>query len=85
MIPNQRAGLKFTPDGTSPNEHQCVKSIATLPHNLMSPFQMESHDCGPTAAPRPHLYEHRQARPGVSQAALYVLLFIQATLERSRL
>ena len=64
--------LSFTPDGTSPKEHQGVKRGAALPHNPRTPFQMESPDCGPTAAPRPYVYEHRQARPGMAQAVLHV-------------
>ena len=61
------------------------KRGAALPHNPRTPFQMESSDCGPTAAPRPYLYEHRQARPGVAQAVLHVFLFVQATRKWSRL
>ena len=53
--------LRFTPDGTSPNEHQGVRRGATLPHYPMTTFQMESSDGNPTAAPRPCLYAHRHA------------------------
>ena len=42
--------LRFTPVGNSLNEHQGVIRGATLPHNPMTPFQMELQDCGPTAA-----------------------------------
>ena len=55
-----------------------------MPHHPMTPFQMELHDCGPTAAPRPYLYGHRQACVGVTQAVLYVRFSIQATRKWSR-
>ena len=42
--------LRFTSVGNSLNEHQGVIRRATLPHNPMTPFQMELQDCGPTAA-----------------------------------
>ena len=51
-----------TPDGTSLSEHQGARRGVTLLHNPMTPFQMESPACGPTAAPRPYWCEHTHTR-----------------------
>ena len=77
--------FRFTPVGTSFLPHQGDKKGATMPHKPITPFHMALIVCGLTAAPCPYLYEHRQSRPGVTQAVLYVLRFIHSTRKWSRL
>ena len=71
--------FRFTPVGTSFLPHQGGKKGATLPHKPITPSQMGLSVCGLTAAPCPHLYEHRQSCPGVTQAVFYVHRFIHST------
>ena len=77
--------FRFTPVGTSFLPHQGDKKGATLPHKPTTPSQMALLVCGLTAAPCPHLDEHRQSCPGVTQAVLYDPYFLHSTRRWSRL
>ena len=53
--------LRFTPDGTPPNEHQGVKKKGVSPpHDSRTPVQMDRLTSGPTAAPWPE--QHKQVQ-----------------------
>ena len=56
--------LRFTPDGTSPKEHQGATREATPPHKPTAPCQTNPLSCGPTA-PCP-VFVRTRACPGIA-------------------